>query len=240
MWNRLAKILEGSFDETEMYRRIVENSGNYPELYQLQNLLPNPASNKYNTTNEFTAETKFWQDLKKPRIPYIQLNLNKEGKGDKVAFEARLANASFDVYKVIRDWKNNFVTQTRESNSYIHPIEDGYRRNTLNTQKVVDEFGTNGVFKFKKGLEFLEAIGIHLDISSAAIRSIVGKSSFSVEYGIDRMYEVIKKVNKAGDTVQALQFKQDPVKYLQEGLQKELRETEKDSEEVSGRLRVLS
>jgi len=240
MWNRLAKILEGSFDETEMYRRIVENSGNYPELYQLQNLLPNPATNKYNTTNEFTAETKFWQDLKKPRIPYIQLNLNKEGKGDKVAFEARLANASFDVYKVIRDWKNNFVTQTHETNPYLHSLKDGYRKNTLNTQKVVDDFGNNGVFKFKKGLEFLEAIGIHLDTSSAAIRSIVGKSSFSIEYGIDRMYEVIKKVNKAGDTLEALEFKQDPIKYLQKGLQKELREIEKESEEVSGRLRVLA
>jgi hypothetical protein len=71
MWNRLAKILEGSFDETEMYKRIVESSNNYPELYQLQSLLPNPfvlTPGSYSTNTEFDTETKFWQDLKKPRI----------------------------------------------------------------------------------------------------------------------------------------------------------------------------
>ena len=40
MWNRLAKILEGSYDINEMYQRVLDSMENYPELEQLLNLLP--------------------------------------------------------------------------------------------------------------------------------------------------------------------------------------------------------
>ena len=248
-WNRLAKILEGSFDEIDMYVRIFENSENYPELQQLQTLLPNPfftiesAMGMYNPL-EFEAETNFWQDFKKPRVPFIQLNLNKEEIKSKDvlvrAFEARVAKANFDVYQVIQDWKNNFTTADSTVNPYVSKHSKlGY--NILNTGKIVKDFGVNGVFNYKKADEFLRAIGIVLDPSSAAIRSIINSTSepFGTTFGVDRMYEVIKKVNKSTSS-DAFQFKRDPLTYLINGLPTSLRDTEEESEEVRGRIRALA
>jgi hypothetical protein len=249
-WNRLAKILEGSFDEIDMYSRLYDNSENYPELQQLQTLLPNPfftiesAMGQYEPM-EFDSETNFWQDFKKPRIPYIQLNLNKTEKKNEEelttikAFEARVAKANFDVYQVIQDWKSNFTTADATINPYI--IKDKYDRNLLNTAAIVKEFGINGNFNYKKANEFLKAIGIVLDQSSSAINSIINSTSepFSTTFGIDRMYEVIKKVNKSTSS-DAFLFKRDPLIYLMNGLPTSLRDSEEESDEVRGRIRALA
>jgi hypothetical protein len=249
-WNRLAKILEGSFDEIDMYSRLYDNSENYPELQQLLTLLPNPfftiesAMGRYEPM-EFDSETNFWQDFKKPRIPYIQLNLNKTEKKNEEelttvkAFEARVAKANFDVYQVIQDWKYNFKTADSTINPYI--IKDKYDRNLLDTAKIVKEFGINGNFNYKKANEFLKAIGIVLDQSSTAIKSILNSTSepFSTTFGIDRMYEVIKKVNKSTSS-DAFLFKKDPLVYLMNGLPTSLRDSEEESDEVRGRIRALA
>jgi len=249
-WNRLAKILEGSFDEIDMYSRLYDNSENYPELQQLQTLLPNPfftiesAMGQYEPM-EFDSETNFWQDFKKPRIPYIQLNLNKtvtkneEELTTVKAFEARVAKANFDVYQVIQDWKSNFTTADATINPYI--IKDKYDRNLLNTAKIVKEFGINGNFNYKKANEFLKAIGIVLDQSSTAIKSILNSTAepFSTTFGVDRMYEVIKKVNKSTSS-DAFLFKRDPLIYLMNGLPTSLRDSEEESDEVRGRIRALA
>ena len=246
-WNRLAKILEGSFDEIDMYIRIFENSENYPELQQLQSLLPNPFTIKmgpeYSSGLEFDSETNFWQDFKKPRVPYVQLNLNKEEFNDDSVltkrFEARLARANFDVYQVIRDWKSNFTTADTTINPYI--TKDKYDRNVLNTAKIVAEFGVNGNFNYRKSNEFLQAIGVVLDKSSTAIQSIIKNTDepFGTTFGVDRMYEIIKKVNKSNSS-DAFLFKKDPLTYLLNGLPTSLRDNEEESEEVRGRIRALA
>ena len=247
-WNRLAKILEGSFDEMDMYSRIFNNSENYPELQQLQTLLPNPFFNEATargeyTSMEFDSETNFWQDFKKPRVPYIQLNLNKEEVRTEEAtlrsYEARVARANFDVYQVIQDWKSNFITADTTINPYI--TKDTRGNNLLNTSKIVKDFGVNGVFNYRKANEFLQAIGIVLDQSSTAIASIVNNTvePFSNTFGVDRMYEVIKKVDKSSSS-DAFMFKKDPLTYLINGLPSSLRENEEESEEVHGRIRALA
>lgn len=247
-WNRLAKILEGSFDEMDMYSRIFNNSENYPELQQLQTLLPNPffndatARGEY-TSMEFDSETNFWQDFKKPRVPYVQLNLNKEEiRGEEVtikAYEARVARANFDVYQVIQDWKSNFITADSTINPYVS--KDSRGNNILNTAKIVKDFGVNGAFNYRKGNEFLQAIGIVLDQSSTAINSIITNrvTPFGTTFGIDRMYEVIKKVNNSS-SADAFMFKKDPLTYLINGLPSSLRDNEKESDEVRGRIRALA
>ena len=248
-WNKLAKILEGSFDEIDMYVRLYENSENYPELKQLETLLPNPfftiesAMGMYNPL-EFEAETSFWQDFKKPRIPFIQLNLNKEvtksEDGVNITYEARLAKANFDVYQVIQDWKSNFITADTTINPYIIKIpKTGVT--ILDTQKIVEEFGNNGRFNYKRANEFLQAIGIVLDQSSTAIQEIIESRNepFSTTFGIDRMYEIIKKVNNSSSP-DAFKFKKDPLFYLINGLPESLREDKKESEAVQGRIRTLA
>lgn len=247
-WNRLAKILEGSFDEMDMYSRIFNNSENYPELQQLQTLLPNPFFNEATargeyTSMEFDSETNFWQDFKKPRVPYVQLNLNKEEIRTEEAtlrsYEARVARANFDVYQVIQDWKSNFITADTTINPYI--TKDTRGNNLLNTSKIVKDFGLNGVFNYRKANEFLQAIGIVLDQSSTAIASIVNNTvePFSNTFGVDRMYEVIKKVDKSSSS-DAFMFKKDPLTYLINGLPTSLRDNEQQSDEVRGRIRALA
>jgi len=247
-WNRLAKILEGSFDEMDMYSKIFENSENYPELEQLQKLLPNPFFNEKTalgqyTPMEFSSETNFWQDFKKPRIPYIQLNLNKEEaraeEGISKSFEARVAKANFDVYQVIQDWKSNFATADSTINPYVS--KDKYGNNILNTSKIVKDFGTDGRFNYRKANEFLQAIGVVLDQSSSAIKEMINNRTtpFSTTFGVDRMYEVIKKVNKSS-SADAFLFKKDPLTYLLNGLPESLRDNQSQSDEVRGRIRALA
>jgi len=244
MWNRLAKILEGSFDETEMYKRIVESSNNYPELYQLQSLLPNPfvlTPGSYSTNTEFDTETKFWQDLKKPRITYIQLNLTKDTEGDKAGkYEARLSKANFDVFKVVSDWSSNFITADTSVNPYI--VEDEFNRNMLDTGKILEKFGAKELLSSSEALELLNALGIYLDTSSPAIMAIVNSKQklFSNRFGINRILDVIRQVHNATDEGVANQFKRAPLTYLLNGLPYELRVDKDQNEEMRARIRVLA
>ena len=243
-WNRLAKILQGSYDDLDMYARLFANSENYPELGQLLNILPNPyriiSGPEYSTREEFKLETSFWQDFKKPRIPFIQLNLEKE-KGSQpgvAVYEARLAKANFDVYQVFQDWKNNFITADSTVNPYI---EKKLGVNYLKTAEIVKDFGVNGRFNYTKSNEFLKAIGVVLDQSSVAIKEIINSTEepFYSRFGLDRMYEVIKLVNKS-NSPDALKFKKDPLFYLLNGIPESLREDEEESQEVRSRMRALA
>jgi hypothetical protein len=67
-------------DYEDMYDKMDEAQENYPEFIQLLSILPNPYKQSpggYNNKTEFDTETNFWQDLKKPVIPYVQLTINK-------------------------------------------------------------------------------------------------------------------------------------------------------------------
>ena len=246
IWNRLAKVLAGSFDETEMYKRIVESSNNYPEFYQLQSLLPNPyvlSPGSYVTNTEFDTETKFWQDLKKPRIPYIQLNLTKNTEGKRAGtYEARLSKANFDVYKVISDWSSNFITADTSVNPYI--VEDGYNRNMLDIDKLLDpkKFGNKELLNSAESIELLKALGINLDTSSPAIMAIVNSRSqlFSNRFGINRILSVLKQVNKATDQGAIDEFRRTPLTFLLNGLSYDLRIDKSETEEMKTRIRVLA
>jgi hypothetical protein len=251
-WNRLAKILQGSFDEIDMYIRLFENAENFPDLQQLQSQLPNPFLNINSLMGqyepmEFAAETNFWQDFKKPRIPTVQLNLNKEetrleeGDGIVKSFEARVAKASFDVYQVMEDWKSNFYTADTSINDFITK-DPNYGNNILDTDKIVKYFGDkNGVFNNKLGNEFLKTLGIVLDESSPAIKEIINNRTdpFAITFGIDRMFEVIKKVNKTTGS-DSFAFKKNPLEFLLKGLPESLRESQEQSNDVRGRLRALA
>ena len=239
-WNRLSKILEGSFNDQELYNRILENADNYPELEQLSNLLPNPGVD-YRDSAEFDLETSFWQDFKKPRLPYIQLNLNTEGDTEKV-YEARVMKANFDTRQVMNDWTTNFKISDKSTNPYVNTDKLG--RPVLNTKKIIKDFSINGQFNYKKANRFLKAVGIELDMTSTALKNIVNNRNvpFSNTFGIDRMFQIVSQVDKLEKTypAEAYQFKINPLRYFREGLPKPLRLSENNSQEVSGRIKVLA
>ena len=244
MWNRLAKILEGSYDISEMHQRILDSMENYPELEQLFNLLPQLShvndDSGYNMDTEFRIETNFWQDLKKPRIKYIQLNIDKEGD-DK--FTAKLSKASMDVYQVISDWESNFALANISVNPYIEKIGDN---NYLDLKAIINRFGKKSAMSAKDSVEFLKALGIELDLSSPTIRNMIfnPRTNFALDYGLNLMLDAIKEVDAAKNdrNTELLkdEFRRNPLEILRKGLPVELRADKEKSLDVQSRIRLLA
>jgi predicted kinase len=237
MWNRLARTMQGSLDYAEMYDRLRENIENYPEFIQVMQMLPNPylaAPGSYNNTTEFQSETNFWQDLKKPVIPFVQLNINKtvlekakkiDGKWipEKSKYESRLAAANFDIYRIINDWTTNFNVADPATNKFV--VKDGVD-NYLDTAALMKEFTQKKQLIPSKAAQFLAALGIQLDMTSAEIKAIVNnkKKPFSSSYNIDFIYNNVRMVHLAGKSddiglqAAAAEFKRNPLYYLLNGL----------------------
>ncbi|MEX0595932.1 MAG: hypothetical protein WD512_05460, partial [Candidatus Paceibacterota bacterium] len=185
IWNKLSRVLEGSFDYPEMYQRLVENSENTPEFIQVLDTLRNPNDLEITDKLQFAIETNFFKDFKKPRVKFLQYNINKtivereqfdeEGrktKDEKAAYESVVTKSNFDTSSVISDWKANFTTASLEINPYIELNIDGNPR--LNTEKILRTFTKqNGTFDYQKSREFLEVFGIYMDRSSSEINRIL-------------------------------------------------------------------
>ena len=244
-WKRLAKILEGSFDYTEMYGRLLEQAENYPEFYQLLQLLPNPA-NGVNSQAVFKTETSFWQDLKKPRLKYIQLRIDKEYENKKAVYKSTLARTEYDVFRVISDWSANTTLADAESNKYI--TTDEYGRNMLDTAKIIKDFSVKGKFNKKKALEFLAALGIELDTTSHTIKLIATDPvyNFSKIFKVERIFEMVKRVNAVPENASdqmladATNFKVNPIEYLRKGLPSSLKVKDEKQTDVDSAVRKLA
>jgi hypothetical protein len=264
IWNKLARVLQGQLDPVDMYNVISKYRENYVEFAQLLDVLSNPFSfnpGNVGTVSEFDTETNFWQDFKKPRIPYVKLNINKtiiqKKQFDRATntlipeiatYESRLANASFDVYKVINEWTNNLINSDLESNEFIKTND--LLVNSIDIPKILKRFGNEeGVFKAKYAQEFLKAIGIEMDQESMEIEKIMATPRFSSNYGIDRIFNILQIVNKFAvsgteeEKLAAQNFAEKPIQYLLNGLDDVLIKDKKSisgNEEVRARLRALA
>lgn len=237
MWSRVARTLQGSLDYQEMHDRLSESIDNYPEFIQILEMLPNPymmGPGSYHNKTEFQSETNFWQDLKKPVIPFNQLSINKtvlekakkvEGKWipEKSKYESRLSAANFDIYRIIADWTTNFNIADPAINKFV--VKDGVD-NYLDTTALMKEFTQDKQLIPYKAGQFLAALGIQLDMTSAEIRAIVNnkKKPFSSSYNIDYIYNNVRMVHLAGKSddiglqAAAAEFKRNPLYYLLNGL----------------------
>lgn len=262
MWNRLARLLQGSLDYQEIYDRLSRATETYPEMIQLLESLPNPyllTPGSYNNNTEFENETQFWQDFKKPVIPYIQFNVNKTqvkkaqygSDGKKVApavinYESRVARANFDVYKILNDWQTNFNIGDTSINPYITRV-DG--ENYLNIEKLMKDFSYNRQLKPELANDFLRALGISLDMGSADIRNIVNnrQKPFVSSYNIEQIYNTMRLVYLASKHEDATLNKaaqdvtKNPLFYLLNGLPKVIQDAaDGKATDVRSRIRVLA
>jgi len=259
IWNKLSKITEGSFDYEDMYNRIAYASDNYPEFIQLLDLLRPPSQLKLNDKLQFSLETNFFKDLKKPRVKYIQFNINKnitqrrkydeEGRTtqDEIAsYDTLVVDASLAIYPVINDWKSNFISASVEVNPYIEVDEDGV--NFLNTDKIIKTFSDrNGVFKTEKSRDFLKVFGIEMDNTSPELNSLFNNSlAIRQQFKLDLILENVKIVHNAGlstdiSKIAASQkFKKNPLEYLQKGLPKELVPINAKKNDVNSSIKLLA
>lgn len=234
MWNRVARTLQGSLDFQEMHDRLSKGIDNNPEFIQVIETLPNPyqmGPGAYNNKTEFQSETNFWQDLKKPVIPFIQLNINKtvlekaktvDGKRipEKSKYESRLAAANFDIFRIINDWTTNFNVADPATNEFVQ--RDDFGNNYLNVNEIIKRFTLDKKLDPSKAGEFLAALGIQLDMTSADIRNIVRnpKKPFASSYNVDFIYDNIRlvylagKSNDLGLNAAAETFRKQPLYYL--------------------------
>ena len=250
IWSKLARTLESSMTPREMYNTLIKYSANYPEFRQLLSLLP--TAKKDMTDAEMDMETRFWQDLKKPRIQHFQLNLNQEKNPESVdedsteagTYKAAVITGETDVFSVIREWNNNFVNSNPGTSKFIQ-VDPKTGNNILNTGAVLKEFAVKGELDRNKALDFLAALGIYLDPTSAEIQLAMQNPFFVTEYGLDRMFEAIKTTNIAlnsdnkAKVAAAKRVKEDPIKYLTEGLPKEIVGEAEDTS-VKFRIRMLA
>jgi len=234
MWNRVARTLQGSLDFQEMHDRLGKGIENNPEFIQVLETLPNPyqmGPGAYNNKTEFQSETNFWQDLKKPVIPFIQLNINKtviekaktvDGKKipEKSKYESRLAAANFDIYRIINDWTTNFNVADPATNDFVQ--RDDFGNNYLNVNEIIKRFTLDKKLDPSKAGEFLAALGIQLDMTSADIKNIVRntKKPFASAYNVDFIYDNIRLVYLAGKSddlglnAAAEKFRKQPLFHL--------------------------
>lgn len=256
MWNKLSRILAGSFDYAEMYRRLQDNLENYPDFEQILNMLRAPEIVKTNDSLQFKIETNFWQDFKKPRVRFIQYNINKtitqrkrkDEDGREIPevanFDTAVTRATPAIYSVIKDWKSNFTTTNTSVNSYV-TIEETIP--VLNTEKILEDFGDkNGVFKSQMSREFLEALGVYLDRRSGELNALFNdKALFARAFQLQLIFDTIKKVNAASfstdyaQVAAAEEFKRDPLTYLMNGVPKALQD-KTGKLDVRTRLRMLA
>ena len=263
IWNKLAKVLAGSFDYTEMYQRLTDSLENYPEFQDILDSLRSPSDYDFKDKTQWRLETNFWQDFKKPRVPFLQYNINKnivkkkqidEETGREISpevanYESVVTNASFAINSVISDWRFNFITSTRDINPYID-IQDS--QVMLDTGKIIRNFSDrNGIFIDSKSREFLEALGIYMDRSSAEINTIFADPvKVSNAFFLPFIFDVIKLVDKASNTTDvgkvaaAEKFKSDPITYLLRGLggndTKALVENDASKYDVASRIKALA
>lgn len=244
IWNRLAKVLEGSFDKEEIYDRLEANKENYPEFIQLLTLLPAKNDDSYSDKLAFNTATKFWQDLKKPRIRYNQLNINKvSDETGYVGHEARVSTSAFDIQGVITDWKNSFILADASKSEFIDK-ETKFGRNLLNLEEVIKAFidpQSKGLKTDKDvPLKFLNAIGIKLDQGSPTIREITEEKNFSKEYGLPYIFNALKQVYANSAEPKAYQFRLNPVQNLLEGLDDSLKIDKDKAGDVRSRIKKLA
>lgn len=197
-WNKIVRTLEGSISPEEMYSKLQATQGIFPEFTQLLQKLADPARTSM-TRSEFDMNTKFWQDFNKPRVPLIQMILDKSVREDNdgnvtETYDMRVGQASADYFKVIATWKNKFRTDSPSNNKYI--LQDAQRHNYLNTPAVMREFADpRGQLKEGKEYEFLRAIGMYFDESNPVMEDMLKAAKGT--YGVGYIFNAIKTVNNA-------------------------------------------
>lgn len=225
VWNAVVRATNSEKDPVVMYRKLLQAAQNFPELEQLMKFkIPNPERFADTlSTSEMDITTAFWQDFKRPNIPYIQvLAFNDETTE---GFDVAVTNASFDVIKTLRTFQAKFRSDTRDK--FIKKVNN---KSVLDLAEVVNKFKDNkGNFDDSKAFTFLTSIGFYLD-DLIAIKEKINNINNRRYYFVHRIYDTIKQVHEASlrpnlskNAIKFIQdFKSNPVQKLRDGVPAEL------------------
>ena len=222
-WNNLMRAVNGEKNPEKIYENIKQAGLEvYPEFKQLLNSkLPKPseiikADNVNDKISQNKLLTNFWQDVQKTRVTYLQTTIFENGIAEvtKASIEtASLANKFEAKFK--GDLTNDYVVRSTENNIPM-----------LNMDKIVEDFGKDGVLITDKSFEFAKAIGLYLD-DLPIIKNELKKDQRSIqEYGLPYIYKTISDINKASkkqnlssEGIEAITaFRLNPIRELMKGI----------------------
>jgi hypothetical protein len=222
-WNNLMRAVNGEKNPEKIYENIKQAGLEvYPEFKQLLNSkLPKPseiikADNVNDKISQNKLLTNFWQDVQKTRVTYLQTTIFENGIAEvtKASIEtASLANKFEAKFK--GDLTNDYVVRSTENNIPM-----------LNMDKIVEDFGKDGVLITDKSFQFARAIGLYLD-DLRMIKNELKKDQRSIqEYGLPYIYKTISDINKASkkqnlssEGIEAITaFRLNPIRELMKGI----------------------
>ena len=137
IWNRLQKSLVGSYNGTEMWNRLTDETYTSIKIRNIINELKlklgNPTNNSSTTLTEENTWGDFWQTFNKSHSPLEQLTINTIfDEESNSSIEVTFGEASSNLSKIAFDITSNFKTLI-DPNEYITADKDGIR--TLNFKK---------------------------------------------------------------------------------------------------------
>jgi hypothetical protein len=161
VWNRLAKVLQGSLSPQQMVEKLNTEAKNDPEYAPIINQLLGklgPVNNTQNTS-EFNTWTGFYNAFRKTRVPLIQMTLDRvtvRNPDGTVTYNyiAKIGEASTDFKKAGQAWDNTF--QITYDNPYIKADKNNI--NHLDIPAILKAFPNVKGREF----EFFNALGVIL------------------------------------------------------------------------------
>jgi len=154
VWNRLAKVLEGSSSPEVMEKRLKSEAETFPVFKQLLSKL---GSSDTISGPEFKMWTDFWNAFNKTRIPLIQMTLDKVTNEDGTStYISKIGQSSTDYKKAGQAWDNLF--QITYANPYIK--KDTNNINYLDIPTILKDFPANTIKE--NAFKFFKAIGVQL------------------------------------------------------------------------------
>jgi hypothetical protein len=202
VWNSLARTLSGTKDPMDIYRKLVAAQNIHPEFKQLISKLGMPYTEdaevdslKDSPNYEFDMWIRFAQAFNKPKIPLIQLILDKKTidleSGPSTSYGIRTGRMSGEISSAKFNFKDAFQNSSPKSNPFVKL--DAGKNVYLDIPKVISEFSKNGHIPLGEEYNFIKALGFNLD-DTPEVRKDVTK--LKAVLGLDFILESLKKVHQ--------------------------------------------
>jgi hypothetical protein len=191
-WGIVINAVQGAVDTEQMYKRLMDASGRFPELKVLANRLGNPLSRTKKEDWPFIKMwAKFFRDFSVARIPIKEGRLvqTEEDEGN-LDFSFSFTETDPLFRQVERQFVNQF--QSDKSSKYIKHTDAG---NILDVDAVLKRFTAGKLFgEDSKGrgqiidsdevIGFLHAIGFYLTDNNAVRQAL--SDNYAAVYNIHR------------------------------------------------------
>jgi hypothetical protein len=187
-WGIIINAVQGAIDKSDMYRRLVATSKQYPELNALVERLGNPMDRTNAATDGpfYHMWTKFFRDMDVYKIPIKELQVEKniDKNGDVTGFKVQFRESDPLDVQVERKFISSF--QNAPASRYI---DNSTGSNTIKLANVLQDFPN-----IDNPVGFLRAVGINMTDNQAIRVQLNTKKNEAVKY----IHRAITNAYKSG------------------------------------------